>query len=432
MGWNKYVSEAHRKSRADFKQWLSCGKHRNGNMYAQMCESRRIFKSRLKWCQDHQDQIRMDVLAVRHSKGDLRGFWKASNKVNAKPGLPVSIDGVCDHKDIADLFRNHFSVQSTLGPSRVRKMEKLNGEVKVRFSAKDVAKIIKNMTRGKSPGHDGLSVEHLQHAGPHAVRVLAMFYSLCVSHSYLPAELMKTIVVPVVKNKTGDIADKGNYRPISLATIAAKIFDGLLNAQLEKYSNLHDNQFGFRPKLSTESAILCLKHTVRYYTTRNTPVYACFLDLSKAFDLVAYDILWKKLRSINLPNEIVNVFQYWYAHQVNAVRWAGAMSEPYQMECGVRQGGLTSPTLFNLYLDALVVALSSLHVGCHIDDVCVNNLSYADDMVLLSASVCGLNKLMRVCEEYAVRHGLKYNIVKSQFMVFGAAGAKCPESIAEL
>ncbi|KAL0870385.1 hypothetical protein ABMA27_005395 [Loxostege sticticalis] len=105
------------------------------------------------------------------------------------------------------------------------------------------------------------------------------------------------------------------------------------------------------------------------------------------------------------------------------------MSDPYHLECGVRQGGLSSPTLFNLYVNDLIVALSSLHVGCHIDGLCVNNLSYADDMVLLSASVCGLRKLLRICEEYACGHGLLYNVKKSQFMVFEGARARCPGNV---
>jgi hypothetical protein len=105
------------------------------------------------------------------------------------------------------------------------------------------------------------------------------------------------------------------------------------------------------------------------------------------------------------------------------------MSVPYRLECGVRQGGLTSPTLFNLYMYALIVALSSCRVGCHIDDVCVNNLSYADDMVLLSASVCGLRRLTAICENYAGRHGLKYNMTKSQYMVFEALGGRRPQIV---
>lgn len=80
-------------------------------------------------------------------------------------------------------------------------------------------------------------------------------------------------------------------------------------------------------------------------------------------------------------------------------------------------------------MDSLIVALSSQHVGCHVDGLCVNNLSYADDMVLLSASICGLRKLLRTCEEYADVHGLKYNVTKSKYMVFEEAGAKCPQNL---
>ncbi|KAA5554011.1 hypothetical protein F3G54_32465, partial [Pseudomonas aeruginosa] len=104
--------------------------------------------------------------------------------------------------------------------------------------------------------------------------------------------------------------------------------DSMLNFKLNKYVNLHDNQFGFRSGLSTESAILSLTHAVKYYTRRGTPVYACFLDLSKAFDLVSYDLLWKKLENIKLPTEINNVLKFWYGNQINNVRWAGALSLP--------------------------------------------------------------------------------------------------------
>lgn len=98
------------------------------------------------------------------------------------------------------------------------------------------------------------------------------------------------------------------------------------------------------------------------------------------------------------------------------------------LECGVRQGGLTSPTLFNLYMNRLIAELSGTGVGCHIDGICVNNISYADDMVLLSPSIGALRKLLRVCERYAEAHGLRYNVKKSEVMVFRAP-KKCYSEI---
>ncbi|CAG9094257.1 unnamed protein product [Plutella xylostella] len=234
---------------------------------------------------------------------------------------------------------------------------------------------------------------------------------------------MKTIVVPVVKNRTGDLSDSNNYRPISLATVIAKVLDSLLNKHLDKCLRLHSGQFGFRAGLSTESAIMCLKQTVQYYTSRKTPVYACFLDLSKAFDRVSFDILWDKLAK-EMPQELVSVFRYWYDNQVNTVRWSNSSSGEYRLGCGVRQGGLSSPKLFNLYMNDLIGELSSTKVGCSIDGVMINNISYADDMVLLSPSINGLTRLLAVCESYAETHGLRYNTKKSELLVFQAPNIK--------
>ncbi|XP_028043832.1 uncharacterized protein LOC114253243 [Bombyx mandarina] len=121
-----------------------------------------------------------------------------------------------------------------------------------------------------------------------------------------------------------------------------------------------------------------------------------------------------------MPNELVQIFKYWYANQLDMVRWSGVYSRPYRMECGVRQGGLTSPKLFKLYV--------STHVGCHIDEIYLNSISYADDIMLLSASACGLSKLLGICERYALSHGLVYNANKSECMVFRAK-SRCLDNI---
>ncbi|XP_063390109.1 uncharacterized protein LOC134675729 [Cydia fagiglandana] len=400
IGWNKYVRAAHLEAREKFKLWILYGKPKAGRVYDDMQSSRNVFKQRLKWCQNHSEQIKMDILASHHRNQDFRSFWKSTKRLNGKPSLPASINGISDHNSIASIFKSHFTVSSPLVASPSEDDEWPRGqEIIARFDAKDVHAVIQSMARGKSPGHDGLSIEHLKYAGSHLPRVLALLFNLCMSHSYLPDALMKTVVVPIVKNKNADISDKNNYRPISLATVISKVLDSLLSTQLDKYLNLHHNQFGFRPGLSTDTAILSLKQTVRYYTGRSTAVYACFLDLSKAFDLVNYDVLWQKLKNINMPTELYCLFKFWYINQVNVVRWSNAYSDPYRLECGVRQGGISSPKLFNLYVNALIEELSSTHVGCHIDDVCLNNLSYADDMVLLSASPCGLGQLLGILQQ---------------------------------
>lgn len=419
-GWNKYVKPLHSAARLCFQLWILHGKPRNGIYYENMLKSKKDFKYKLKWCQDNEQKIKMDILASCHESKNFSKFWKETNKLNPRPGVPANVDGESDAGRVADIFKNHFKVISCRSSVSQRFDAGIrDGDKTTCFTAGQVRDVIKNMTRGKSPGHDGISIEHLQHAGFHLPRVLAMLFTFCVGHSYLPADFMKTIVIPILKNRTGDSSDKKNYRPISLATTTAKVMDGLLERKLQESLHLYDAQFGFRPGLSTESAILCLKHAVRYYTKQKTPVIGCFLDLSSAFDMVEYEVLWTKLATeTNFSSDLVGLFQYWYNNQQNQVRWAGAFSEAYGLECGVRQGGLSSPALFNLYINSLIGELSSSGVGCYIDNISYNNISYADDMVLLSPSIRGLRKLISICEKYMISHGLRYNVKKSEILVF--------------
>ena len=61
------------------------------------------------------------------------------------------------------------------------------------------------------------------------------------------------------------------------------------------------NQFGFKPKHSTDMSVFLLKQTISSYVDRNTPVFAVFLDASKAFDKVNHDVLFQKLIVRGVP-----------------------------------------------------------------------------------------------------------------------------------
>ena len=112
---------------------------------------------------------------------------------------------------------------------------------------------------------------------------------------------MKTALVPIIKNKTGDTSDKNNYRPIALVTAASKILEICILEILEMYLITHDNQFGFKSKHSTDMCIFTVKSIVKYYTRQNSPVYTCFLDTSKAFDRINHWTLFRKLIDCQVP-----------------------------------------------------------------------------------------------------------------------------------
>ncbi len=57
---------------------------------------------------------------------------------------------------------------------------------------------------------------------------------------------MLAMLVPILKNKTGDIASIGNYRPITLATVYCKIMETCLVSRLESFLYTNDNQFSYK------------------------------------------------------------------------------------------------------------------------------------------------------------------------------------------
>jgi hypothetical protein len=82
----------------------------------------------------------------------------------------------------------------------------------------------------------------------------------------------------------------------------------------------------------------------------------------------------------------------------------------------VRQGGILSPRLFNVYIDDLSVKLSSSHAGCTIGGHVINHFAYADDLVLLCPSVKGLQQLIGICANYGKIHDISYNPTKTVCM----------------
>ena len=111
-----------------------------------------------------------------------------------------------------------------------------------------------------------------------------MFYF----HGYLPSEFMKTTIVPIIKNKTGDNSDKNNCRPMVMVTACSKIFELCILSIIENYICAHDHQFGFKKQHPTDMCIYTVKCVIKYDTRQNSPVYTCFLDVSKTYDRICH------------------------------------------------------------------------------------------------------------------------------------------------
>ena len=88
------------------------------------------------------------------------------------------------------------------------------------------------------------------------------------------------------------------------------------------------------------------------------------------------------------------------------------------MGSDVRQGGILSPYLYNIYMDQLSVKLNQLDIGCCIGDKSLNNLMYADDICCFAPSFKGLQRLIDTWVEFAANHNIFFNCRKTKAMYF--------------
>jgi len=124
------------------------------------------------------------------------------------------------------------------------------------------------------------------------------------------------------------------------------------------------------------------------------------LEASKAFDRVNHSKLFDKLVARNMPNCILRVLINWYGKLQSLVRWNGVFSSSFTVTCGARQGGVLSPFLFNIYVDQLIDDICSKNIGCYVNKGFFGCIMYADDLILLSPFVIGLQHMLNVCYKF--------------------------------
>ena len=89
------------------------------------------------------------------------------------------------------------------------------------------------------------------------------------------------------------------------------------------------------------------------------------------------------------------------------------------MSNGVKQGSVLSATLFTIYIDRLLILLTDSGVGCKISNCYTGAISYADDITLSCPSICGLNRMINICNKFAAEHYLIFNSKKSLAIKYG-------------
>lgn len=257
---------------------------------------------------------------------------------------------------------------------------------------------------------------------------LTKLFNKLFNSGTFPEKWSESIIQPL--HKKGDTTSPDNYRGISLLNISSKMYTFILNNRLTKWAEnnnlLSEMQAGFRKNYSTVDHIFTLLALVqKQFSTNKTKLYAAFIDFRKAFDLIDRNHLWLILRKNGIQGKMYKAIQSMYETVKARVRTNDGLTEAFMCPRGLKQGDNCSPILFALFINELAndITQHGRHgVSLTPDLIQILVLLFADDVVLLSTTVIGLQHQLNILRKTVDRLGLTVNNEKSKIVVFRKGG----------
>ena len=210
---------------------------------------------------------------------------------------------------------------------------------------------------------DTSSLTELLRAPEHASTSLGCIaftgtYSSRGSTRYIYPHQWKDETIKVLHKKKYQ-TECGNYRGISLVAHAGKVLLKFIASRPSDYCEreniLPEEQCGFRPQRSTIDMMFVLRRLQELARMKDTPLYLCFINLTKAYDSVDRTLLWDVLARFGVPPRMLAVMRQFHDGMQACVRLDdGECSDKFDMGQGLRQGCVLAPQLFNMFFTALL------------------------------------------------------------------------------
>ena len=129
---------------------------------------------------------------------------------------------------------------------------------------------------------------------------------------------------------------------------------------------------------------------------------------------------------MEIPENVIKVLESLYLQGSAYVSYSSESSYTFQLSQGIRQGSILAPYLFNIYMSELLSKIEDLKVGTKIGPTFTGITAYADDIILMRSTLSGLQNIIDCCITYGIRHKIKFNSSKTEFLISGISHINNP------
>ena len=379
-----------------------------------------------KYIQSQIDQIKN---ASENKQSSLA--WKTVNEITGRKRATKAKIKASSQEERLSKWKNHF--KSLLGSQPIVSDEPIianpeQQELEIKtgpFNEVELKLVLKKLKNKKAAGLDNIPPEVWKTG---KFNDLLLYYCNEVYKGNSIQAWTEGCILPFPKK--GDLSQTSNYRGITLTSIAAKVYNGLLlnRIQPEVEKHLRRNQNGFRKSRSTVGQILTLRRIIEGVRARQLPATLLFVDFSKAFDSIHRGKMEKILLVYGLPKETVAAIMVLYKNTKSLVRSPDGDTKFFEILAGVLQGDTLAPFLFVICLDyvlrnsidqfseyglTLSPKRSRRYPAKNITDA-----DYADDIALIADNNTDAQKLLHLLEESAAIVGLHINATKTEYISY--------------
>jgi len=224
------------KSINAFNIWESLGKPRQGNEFFAMRRAKLEYKNAISKKEQESRNSFSNELNDALIHKDMNTFWKSwkSKMSNTRKKVQV-IEGHCTENDIAASFKSFFEKACTPNTPDKHLQSQIKFEslypyyvppdCNVSFSVETVDSSINLLKKGKAPGVDNLTAEHLLYSHPILVTCLTQLFNLMLQCGYVPDSFGTGIMIPLLKGNDLDATKCENYRGLTLSPVMSKLFE---------------------------------------------------------------------------------------------------------------------------------------------------------------------------------------------------------------